>query len=107
MLAPDGLAEGQCTTVFAQNRAICLSRVNGRYGAIDDACPHRGASLGAGFVESGRVLCPLHAWEFDPFTGALRGGHPSGLEAYRTEERADGVYVALRVVQAETDSAQD
>ncbi len=37
---------------------------NGEYRAINDLCPHMGASLAAGAVEDGVVTCPWHAWRF-------------------------------------------
>jgi nitrite reductase (NADH) small subunit/3-phenylpropionate/trans-cinnamate dioxygenase ferredoxin subunit len=36
----------------------------GNYHAIDDLCPHMGASLAAGEVYNGIVTCPWHAWRF-------------------------------------------
>jgi nitrite reductase (NADH) small subunit/3-phenylpropionate/trans-cinnamate dioxygenase ferredoxin subunit len=36
----------------------------GQYFAIDDLCPHMGASLAEGCLESGVVTCPWHAWRF-------------------------------------------
>ena len=36
----------------------------GHYHAIDDCCPHMGASLAAGDVQEGIVTCPWHAWRF-------------------------------------------
>ena len=38
--------------------------------AIDDVCPHMGASLGGGYVEGGIVTCPWHAWRFRLTDGA-------------------------------------
>jgi nitrite reductase/ring-hydroxylating ferredoxin subunit len=102
-LGPEDLPEDSCATVEIAGHRLCMARVGGRFGAIDDRCPHRGASLGAGFVHEGQVICPLHGWEFDPFTAQLRGGYPSGLAAHRTEVRDDGVYVALRVVETPGD----
>lgn len=37
--------------------------------AIEDRCPHRGASLGKGTRDGFVVTCPLHNWEFDIRTG--------------------------------------
>lgn len=34
------------------------------YFAINDLCPHMGASLAVGHVEKGVVTCPWHAWRF-------------------------------------------
>lgn len=36
----------------------------GTYSAIDDFCPHMGASLAEGYLEAGVVTCPWHAWRF-------------------------------------------
>jgi phenylpropionate dioxygenase-like ring-hydroxylating dioxygenase large terminal subunit len=33
--------------------------------AMDDACPHKGASLSEGSVREGRLLCPWHQWAFN------------------------------------------
>ncbi len=56
-------------TVSAGNQAIALFNLNGAVYAINDLCPHRGASLGEGFLDGGRVLCPLHCFDFDLHTG--------------------------------------
>ncbi len=37
--------------------------------ALSNLCPHRGGQLGDGRVHDGRVICPLHAWDFDLRTG--------------------------------------
>jgi len=37
---------------------------DGEYQAINDLCPHMGASLADGCVENGIVTCPWHAWRF-------------------------------------------
>jgi nitrite reductase (NADH) small subunit/3-phenylpropionate/trans-cinnamate dioxygenase ferredoxin subunit len=43
---------------------IAVFNVDGNFYAIDDACPHMGASLSGGAVEDGCVTCPWHAWRF-------------------------------------------
>jgi phthalate 4,5-dioxygenase oxygenase subunit len=37
----------------------------GRLGLMDEACPHRGASLALGRVEAGGIRCLYHGWKFD------------------------------------------
>jgi 5,5'-dehydrodivanillate O-demethylase oxygenase subunit len=37
----------------------------GNVGLLQDACPHRGASLSYGRVEERGVACPYHGWLFD------------------------------------------
>ncbi len=45
-------------------RMVAVFLIDGEYQAIDDFCPHMGASLAAGAVEAGLVICPWHAWCF-------------------------------------------
>ena len=50
--------EGAGKTVSVGDKLIALFRDGGQYYAIDDCCPHMGASLGDGYVEGGVVTCP-------------------------------------------------
>jgi nitrite reductase/ring-hydroxylating ferredoxin subunit len=42
----DELAEGRVKTVVAGHKSLALTRVDGRYGALDNRCPHQGGPLG-------------------------------------------------------------
>jgi nitrite reductase (NADH) small subunit/3-phenylpropionate/trans-cinnamate dioxygenase ferredoxin subunit len=64
------LAEGEGKTVEVNNKLIAVFLEKGRYYAIDDVCPHMGASLSGGWVENGIVTCPWHAWRFRLEDGA-------------------------------------
>lgn len=44
---------------------IAAYRVDGRAVAFRDLCVHRGAALSLGCVQSGRLRCTYHGWEFD------------------------------------------
>jgi 3-phenylpropionate/trans-cinnamate dioxygenase ferredoxin component len=45
--------------------------------AIDNACPHNGASLASGQLEGCLLRCPAHGLRFDVRTGCMPG--PGGL----------------------------
>jgi nitrite reductase (NADH) small subunit/3-phenylpropionate/trans-cinnamate dioxygenase ferredoxin subunit len=64
------LAEGEGKTVEVGGKLIALFLTEGRYHALDDLCPHMGASLSGGWVENGTVTCPWHAWRFRLEDGA-------------------------------------
>jgi nitrite reductase (NADH) small subunit len=64
------LTEGEGKTVQVQGKLIAVFRVDGRFFAIDDTCPHMGASLSGGYVEQNVVTCPWHAWRFRLSDGA-------------------------------------
>ena len=44
---------------------VLFRDVAGRLGLIGKQCPHRGASLEYGDIESGGLRCPYHGWLFD------------------------------------------
>ncbi len=95
-----GLEEGRVTTVTAGTASIALSRFQGQYGALENACPHQGGPLGEGSIEKGVedqcwLRCPWHGWDFNPLTGESPGGHGDRLKSFPVEEREDGIYVAV------------
>ena len=56
----------------------------GRYGLLERACPHRGADLCFGRLESGGLRCPFHGWLFDATGQCLeQPGEPPGSRAYQ------------------------
>ena len=62
--------EGGSVVVTIRQKDIAVFRVNGQFHAIDDLCPHMGASLSGGYVEDGVVTCPWHYWRFRLSDGA-------------------------------------
>uniref|UniRef100_A0A6C0B8R1 Rieske domain-containing protein n=1 Tax=viral metagenome TaxID=1070528 RepID=A0A6C0B8R1_9ZZZZ len=47
------------------NKYVVWKSESGEYSALDDACAHKGASLSAGKVCNGNVVCPYHGYEFN------------------------------------------
>ena len=58
------IPEGEGRSYPVQGKMIGLFHIGGEYLAINDFCPHMGASLASGYVEDGAVMCPWHAWRF-------------------------------------------
>jgi nitrite reductase (NADH) small subunit/3-phenylpropionate/trans-cinnamate dioxygenase ferredoxin subunit len=50
--------------VPVDGRMVAVFRKGDQWYAIDDLCPHMGASLAEGHVENETVTCPWHAWRF-------------------------------------------
>jgi nitrite reductase (NADH) small subunit len=61
--------EGGVGEFAVEGRPICVARVNGAIAVLDGVCPHEGGPLGEGIVEDGRIVCPWHAYAFDPRSG--------------------------------------
>jgi pyruvate oxidase len=94
VLEPDELAEGRVKPVTRGHITLCLTHHAGRYGALDNRCPHQGGPLGEGSIENGLLRCPWHGWDYDPLSGKAPG-FDDGVETFPVEEREDGVYVGL------------
>ncbi len=62
---------------------------------IDDECPHAGASLSAGFIEDGSVVCPFHFWTFDAKTGECHSCPGADINTYETRVEAGKVQARL------------
>jgi nitrite reductase (NADH) small subunit len=89
------LAEGQSRTVSVHGKLVALFLENGNYSAIDDTCPHMGASLAGGFVEGGIVTCPWHAWRFRLNDGAWADNPRIKIGCYTVRVEGDAVQIAV------------
>lgn len=81
------------TTIQVKGRLIALFRQEDGVRAIDDSCPHMGASLATGYVCDGVVTCPWHAWRFRIEDGCWVDAPGSGtkVQTYTTKIEADDV----------------
>ncbi|MFV1963756.1 MAG: Rieske (2Fe-2S) protein [Acidimicrobiia bacterium] len=89
------IPEGQAETFTVGGRLVAVFNDGGAYYALDDACPHMGASLAAGPLSDGIVVCPWHAWRFCVRDGSWCDD-PS-LKADCFEVRVEGDEIQVRV----------
>jgi len=74
VIALDQLREGRGRSVAANGRRVALFRVGAQVHALDDSCPHAGASLAGGRVQGGMLACPAHGLAFELRSGCMRAG---------------------------------
>ena len=83
------LAAGEVTTVVADGRAVCLIHAaDGQWSALDNHCPHQGGPLGDGQLEGGFLICPWHAYQYDPTTGTPPPGFRDAATPYNVRDHA-------------------
>ena len=70
---PDGAA---ATFEITEKLRIAVFRMGDRVAAIDDRCPHAGASLSKGAFDGTVVKCPLHGFRVDVWKSLGTGGKP-------------------------------
>jgi nitrite reductase (NADH) small subunit len=76
--------QGRCFIVAGEEVAVFRQR-DGKIFATQNRCPHRRGPLSEGIVGGNKVICPLHAHQFDLETGK---GNESieCVELYHVEE---------------------
>lgn len=89
------IPDGASVVVSVRKKDIAIFRVNGVLHAIDDMCPHMGASLSGGFVEDGCVTCPWHYWRFRLADGAWADNPKVKTGCYPVTVVGDEVRVEL------------
>jgi phenylpropionate dioxygenase-like ring-hydroxylating dioxygenase large terminal subunit len=68
VLLEEELPANDCPPVRVQvlsEKLIAFRDSEGRYGLVDEFCPHRGVSLWFGRNEQSGLRCPYHGWKFD------------------------------------------
>jgi nitrite reductase (NADH) small subunit len=55
---------GEAKMVFVNEQVFGIFNVSGTFYALDNACPHAGASLSHGIIEGDVVRCRIHHWRF-------------------------------------------
>ena len=70
---------------------IALFRIGDCVYAIDDSCPHSGASLANGKLEGALVRCPGHGLQFDVRTGCMKGNVAFAAKSFAVQVRGDQV----------------
>ena len=92
----DDIAEGKGKAFEVGEKRIAVFNVMGKFHAIDDVCPHAGASLAEGYLKDNHVGCPWHYAEFDLATGSHRHAPATcGVNVYPVTVQADEVKVEL------------
>ena len=89
------IPDGEAKVVTVNKKDVAVFNDGGAFFAIDDCCPHAGASLAGGFVEDGTVTCPWHAWRFRLADGAWADNPKVKTGCYKVQVIGDEVFVEV------------
>lgn len=97
------VAEGQVRAARLLGEDLVLWRLNGQVYAWRDLCLHRGARLSLGWVKDDCLVCPYHAWTYNPAGQCVQmPAHPeqkpptrARADTYQAQERYDLIWVSL------------
>ena len=76
-------------------RMVAVFNEDGKFSAIDDFCPHMGASLAGGYLENGTVTCPWHAWRFCTRDGTWCDNPKIKIDAFQVRVAGDEIQVLV------------
>jgi nitrite reductase/ring-hydroxylating ferredoxin subunit len=109
--AADEIPIGGKRIIQIDNFSIGIFNIDGEFYAIKNLCPHAGAALCEGHIQTthrpsevgefhpalaGRVLrCPWHGWEFDIITGKGLYDRNSRVAIYQTKIDAEGNIIVV------------
>ncbi len=97
------IPDGQGSSFVVNGRMVAVFNEKGSFFAIDDLCPHMGASLAGGYVEDGVVTCPWHAWRFCIKKGTWCDNPRIGIDSFPVRIHEDEIQVL--VVEKESPSS--
>ncbi|MEM1224104.1 MAG: nitrite reductase small subunit NirD [Planctomycetota bacterium] len=89
----DEFQENVGRAVPVDGRMVAVFRHVDDWYAIDDLCPHMGASLAEGYFEDKMVSCPWHAWRFCVQDGAWEDNPKIKVECFDIKVEDEHVWV--------------
>lgn len=89
------IPEGEGRAFAVDNRMVAVYLYQGRYFAIDDFCPHQGASLAEGYICDGAVACPWHHWRFSIEDGRWLDNPKLGVEKFPVRVVGSAIQVSM------------
>ena len=89
------IPEGEGRAFAVDHRRVAIFLYRGNYFAIDDFCPHQGASLAEGYLCDGAVACPLHHWRFSIENGKWLDYPKLGVEKFEVRVVGSAIQVCV------------
>ncbi|QHG65021.1 Rieske (2Fe-2S) protein [Pseudomonas putida] len=81
--------------VESHGKSLAVFNVADTLYAIDDSCPHQGASLCGGRLEGRVIQCCAHGLRFDLASGYLLHSTALKVETYAVERQDGEVFIVI------------
>jgi len=82
--------------IRAGDLEIALFQVDGQLMAIDNECPHYGASLCHGYLSKTTITCPWHGWQFRLESGQCLSAPGFDIASYPVRVVGDTVQIGVK-----------
>ena len=98
---------GRGRAVDVDGTAVAVFRTRDGWIALDDTCPHMGASLAAGRLSGNEVTCSWHEWRYDATTGQCPVRPWARVRVHEIKVEDGGVWVRRPGPAAEPPKADE
>lgn len=92
---PEPFPPGARKLAFVQDMQIVIFNLGGTLYAIENSCPHAGASLASGKLEGNLLRCPSHGLKFDLVSGCLAGAQEPRLRRFAIKPAEGGALLTI------------
>lgn len=86
---------GERAFLIIGNKTLALFNIAAQFYAIDDRCPHQGASLFGGKLDGRVIQCCAHGLRFDLTNGCLINSTQLKVASYPVEVIGEQVFIKL------------
>ena len=73
--------------------SIALCRTATGYHAVENRCPHAGATLHEGILQKETLMCIWHGWKFNLKSGKCLNRRNAGLNKFTIQIDNDRIYI--------------
>jgi nitrite reductase (NADH) small subunit/3-phenylpropionate/trans-cinnamate dioxygenase ferredoxin subunit len=87
--------EGAGRAFAVNGRMVAVFLRKGQFYAIDDMCPHMGASLAEGCLDHETVACPWHSWRFSIVDGTWEDNPRIKIDSFPVRVLGEDVQVLV------------
>ena len=95
-LARTAIQENTLRLIIVYGKRICLTVHGGKFFAVQDRCPHNGASLSEGKINHREeIVCPLHGYRFQLNGGMACDSSSADLVTYPIKIDDTGFFIGL------------
>jgi 3-phenylpropionate/trans-cinnamate dioxygenase ferredoxin component len=91
VVLPDPFPPGARKLAFVEGRQILIFNIADRLVAVENSCPHAGASLFGGKLEGSVLRCPSHGLKFE--LDDRRPDSNGGLRRFKVEREGAGAAI--------------
>ena len=86
---------GMRTFLKIGDKTIVLFNIDTQFYAIDDSCPHQGASLYTDQLQGRSIQCCAHGLRFDVASGYLLNSTQLKVATYPVEVQGEQVFIVI------------